>query len=62
MLLGEATVIAFAIFTRVAFLWYNVIGAVAVIGFGLLLSVVFPEPPVMLRHHAGQAMEGPRGD
>jgi len=29
-----------AVFTNVAFLWYNVIGTVIVIAFGLIFSVV----------------------
>jgi len=61
MLAGEATVIACAVFTHVAFLWYNVIGAVAVIAFGLLLSTVFPEPPPNLLHHPGTAAGNPAG-
>ena len=39
MLLGEATIIACATFTKVAFLWYNVIGAVAVVVFGVLITL-----------------------
>ncbi len=38
LLIGEATIVACAIFTRIAFLWYNVIGAVVVVIFGVLLS------------------------
>jgi len=38
MLAGEATIVLCAVFTNVAFLWYNVIGAVSVIVFGLLFS------------------------
>ena len=45
MLLGEATIIACATFTKVAFLWYNVIGAVAVVVFGVLLSLGQPDAP-----------------
>jgi len=39
MLAAEAVIIGCAVFTKIAFLWYNVIGAVAVVGFGLLLSL-----------------------
>ena len=45
MLLGEATFIACATFTKVAFLWYNVIGAVAVVVFGVLLSLALRDAP-----------------
>jgi Na+/proline symporter len=38
LLIGEATIVACAIFTKIAFLWYNVIGAVVVVVFGLLIS------------------------
>ena len=38
LLIGEATVIACGIFTKIAFLWYNVIGAVVVVVFGVLIS------------------------
>ena len=39
MLIGEGVVVACAIFTNVAFLWYNAIGTIAVITAGLLLSI-----------------------
>ncbi len=45
MLLGEATIVACATFTKVAFLWYNVIGAVAVVVFGVLLSLAQRDAP-----------------
>jgi Na+/proline symporter len=38
MLTGEAAIVACAVFTKVAFLWYNVIGALIVILFGLIYS------------------------
>jgi Na+/proline symporter len=38
MLAGETTIVMCAVFTNIAFLWYNVIGAVVVIGVGLLFS------------------------
>ncbi len=44
MLAGEGVVIACAVFTHVAFLWYNVIGSVAVVLFGVLIAAAFPEP------------------
>ena len=61
MLAGEATIIACALFTKLAFLWYNVVGAVAVIAFGLLFSVLFPEPPAARTHHAGHPLDAPQG-
>ena len=42
MLLGEASIVACAVFTNVAFLWYNVIGAIIVVVFGLLFSSLQP--------------------
>ncbi len=45
MLLGEAAIIALAVFTKVAFLWYNVIGTVIVVICGLLLSLVQKQTP-----------------
>ena len=38
LLIGEATIVACAIFTKIAFLWYNVIGAIVVVIFGVLIS------------------------
>ena len=46
MLTGEAAIIACAVFTNVAFLWYNVIGAVVVVIAGLIYSFLFPEPQI----------------
>jgi Na+/proline symporter len=40
MIVGEAAIVLCAVFTNVAFLWYNVIGTVIVIAFGLIFSVV----------------------
>jgi SSS family solute:Na+ symporter len=40
LLIGEATIVACAIFTKIAFLWYNVIGAVVVVIFGVLFSAL----------------------
>jgi len=42
LLIGEATIVACALFTKVAFLWYNVIGAVVVVIFGVLISKLAP--------------------
>ena len=39
MLTGEATIVACALFTHIAFLWFNVIGTVAVVITGLLFSI-----------------------
>ena len=38
LLAGEASIVACALFTKIAFLWYNVIGAVVVVVFGLLIA------------------------
>jgi SSS family solute:Na+ symporter len=48
MLAGEATIIACALFTNVAFLWYNVIGAVVVILSGLIFSMAQTDDPPKL--------------
>jgi len=48
MLVGEATIIACALFTNVAFLWYNVIGAVVVIVSGLIFSMAQASDPPKL--------------
>jgi Na+/proline symporter len=42
MLAGEAAIIASSLFTNIAFLWYNVIGAVIVVICGLLFSIRAP--------------------
>lgn len=39
MLAGEAAIVACAVFTNIAFLWYNVVGALIVVAFGLLYSL-----------------------
>jgi SSS family transporter len=38
MLIAEAVVVACANFTKIAYLWYNVIGAVVVVFFGVVIS------------------------
>jgi Na+/proline symporter len=38
MLIAEAAIVACALFTHIAYLWYNVLGAVVVVAFGLLLA------------------------
>ncbi len=38
VLAGEAAIFAAAYFTRISFLWYNVIGCVVVVGVGLLVA------------------------
>jgi Na+/proline symporter len=40
LLIGEATIVACAMFTKIAFLWYNAIGAIVVVLFGVLISKV----------------------
>ncbi|MFP3947277.1 MAG: sodium:solute symporter family transporter, partial [Longimicrobiales bacterium] len=44
LLVGMGTVAAVAFTTDVSWLWYNVVGAVTVMGVGLLLSFGAPEP------------------
>jgi Na+/proline symporter len=39
MLVGEAAIVLCAVFTNVAFLWYNVIGTIIVIAAGLIFSL-----------------------
>ena len=39
MIIGECAIVSCAVFTKVAFLWYNVIGTIVVVSFGLLLSI-----------------------
>jgi Na+/proline symporter len=40
MLAGEAAILCAARFTNISFLWYNVIGAVVVVGAGLLVTLL----------------------
>ena len=44
---GEAAIFFAAAFTGITFLWYNVIGAVVVVGVALLLTAVMPQRPVL---------------
>ena len=44
MLVGEAAIVGCALFTNVAFLWYNVIGAVIVIVAGVCFSLLRSSP------------------
>ena len=44
VLAGEAAIFAAYFFTKIAFLWYNVIGCVVVVLTGLLISSL--EPPI----------------
>jgi Na+/proline symporter len=48
MLAGEAAIVACALFTPIAYLWYNVIGAFVVVVAGLLFSLVGNEPPAVI--------------
>ena len=41
VLAGEAAIFAAFLFTKISFLWYNVVGCVVVIGTGVLVSRVF---------------------
>ena len=40
LIVGETTIVLCAIFTHIAFLWYNVIGAVVVVLFGIFISKI----------------------
>ena len=42
VLIGEAAIFATSIFTRISFLWYNVIGAVVVVLSGLAIAKFTP--------------------
>jgi SSS family transporter len=44
LLAGIAVVVYVAVYTPVAFLWHNVIGAVVVVAVGMGISLGFPEP------------------
>jgi Na+/proline symporter len=44
MLIGECVIVYCALFTRIAFLWYNVIGALVVIACGLAISASERQP------------------
>jgi Na+/proline symporter len=51
MLAGEAVIVSCAVFTKVAFLWYNVIGTFTVVLCGVLFSLIFrrvDEPDVVV--------------
>jgi Na+/proline symporter len=52
MLIGEAAILYCAKFTGVAFLWYNVIGAVTVVASGWVFSLLVPEDSAELRKSA----------
>ena len=47
LLIGEVAIVLCAIFTKIAFLWYNVIGAVMVVIFGVLISKLDPSEPTI---------------
>lgn len=42
VLAGEAAIFAAVLFTKISFLWYNVIGCVVVVAVGLLMSATIP--------------------
>jgi Na+/proline symporter len=48
MLAGEVAIVACSLFTHIAYLWYNVIGAFVVVVAGLLFSLVANEPPAVI--------------
>jgi SSS family solute:Na+ symporter len=60
MLTGEAIIVVCALFTHIAFLWFNVIGTVAVVAAGLLFSLRTTQPPRGLHYHTGHAVTAPR--
>ena len=41
VLAGEAAIFAAYFFTKIAFLWYNVVGCIVVVGAGVLISRFF---------------------
>ena len=50
MLTGEAVIIACSLFTHIAFLWFNVIGALVVVVAGLIFSIGQKAAPVFHHH------------
>ncbi len=50
--LGELVVLGFFLFSRISFLWYNVIGTLTVVLFGLLLSAAPPQRPLNSHNNA----------
>jgi Na+/proline symporter len=59
MLTGEAVIVACSLFTSIAFLWFNVIGTLAVVIAGLVFSVWSKEPPSSWRapqHDSGATL------
>lgn len=44
MIAGEGAIFAAFLFTKISFLWYNVVGCVVVIGVGVLVSRVSGKP------------------
>ncbi len=56
MLVGEAAIVACSLFTHIAYLWYNVIGAFVVVVAGLVHSWIWNEPaPIIHVSHTRQA-------
>jgi solute:Na+ symporter, SSS family len=54
LIAGMSTVAAVSFFApQISFLWHNVIGAVVVVGVGMLLSAVWPSPPRSTTAEAG---------
>jgi hypothetical protein len=48
VLAGEAAIFAAFFFTKISFLWYNVVGCVVVIAVGVLVSQISPREPKAL--------------
>lgn len=58
VLAGEGVIFACAYFTKIAFLWYNVIGCVVVVGTGLLLTALNPATQAEVAEQASEATAG----
>jgi Na+/proline symporter len=46
VLAGEAVIFAAYFFTKIAYLWYNVVGCIVVVGAGVLISRFFDIKPL----------------
>ena len=55
VILGEVAIFASAAFTRISFLWYNVIGCLVVIAVGVGISLCEPAPQLRIAHETGSA-------
>ena len=55
VILGELAIFASAAFTKISFLWYNVIGCLVVIGVGVGISLAEPAPELTLAAEADRS-------